>query len=209
MHSKAWAEITGHLDQGEEVMARPSALSSVTAPARSPVNPAIADLLATLAARFPASRDADPNELDVRLELLAEDVSDALDPETCRAAIRSGVKAWRFLPSCAEIVEHAQPFLAERRARNREQREARQTAEQRRLPPPVYVNPDDAAAVLADMYAKLNAGHLAMTGSPMPGLPRVQAPKDERPLRAPTQAELAALAVEFATARIAAPEPRP
>ena len=141
------------------------------------INPAINERVAMLAARFPKA--GDEVEEYQRLRLLALDLSETMDTEALDAAIAAGRMTWRFFPTLAEIIEAAQPFLAERRARQRYERERREAAERRRLPAPTYVTPTDTAAILRDLYAKIDADARALRGSKT-SEPMV--PHSERPL---------------------------
>jgi hypothetical protein len=164
---------------------------------RPPINPAIADLLIELSMKHGPRGGETVGEAKTRLRLLMEDVSDELDADACRAAIRAGKSQWEFMPGCKAIVDAAQPFLAERRAWNREQREAREATERKALPPPVYVDAADTAQILADCFAKLNKGYQRMEGRPMPGArqQREAVPRNvSTALRMPTQADLQAIA---------------
>ena len=197
--SEAWAETTGQAARSSNgaISVQHNGWANVTAPERQRVNPAIADLLMTLIARYPAARDADPRELDIRFELLAEDVSDALDSVACAAAIKAGVRVWRFLPTCAEICEQASDFLAERRADNRRAHFEPQVA----LPPPDPLCRDMLDAALAEMRAKLDAGHHALMGTTDTTRPRRIIPPG--PQRNPTEADYAELAAIMSSRRAA------
>jgi len=155
--------------------------------------------------RYPPGRDDSPQETAARLKLLMEDVSDALDAESASAAVRAGVRVWRFLPTCAEVVEAAKEFIADRSLRRKIEREAREAAERKALPAPVYADPDDCAAILAKCYADLSAGYQNMEGRPMPQRRPMMAAVSANvstALRMPTADELAEVA------RILAGKPR-
>jgi len=98
-------------------------------------------------------------EEKLALRILMEDISERLDADAFKAAIREGKAKWRFMPTLAEIVDAAQPFLTERRQRNREQREAIERAERTTLPAPAYVDPttEENKAALAFMLGRFAA----------------------------------------------------
>ena len=197
--SEAWAETTGYR-QTSPATSAPSQRSTSfanSAPQRSAINPAIADLIGTLALRFPPGRDDSPAETSARLKLLMEDVSDALDSVACAAGIKAGVRVWRFLPTCAEICEQASDFLAERRADNRRAHPEPQVA----LPPPDPLCRDMLDAALAEMRAKLDAGHHALMGTTDTTRPRRIIPPG--PQRNPTDADYAELAAIMSSRRAA------
>ncbi|WP_426163063.1 hypothetical protein [Sandarakinorhabdus sp. DWP1-3-1] len=112
------------------------------------------------------------------MQLLAEDLGETLDAQAFRAAIAEGRKTWRFLPTLAEIIEAAQPFLAERRDRMRQERERNEAADRRALPAPAYVAPQDTAGTLAETFAKIDANTRELLGQ---GKAASFAPYAERP----------------------------
>lgn len=128
---------------------------------RQAINPAIADLVLELAARF--NSNANAAEEKTRMRLLMEDLSERLDADALKAAIHEGKADWRFMPTLAEIIHAAQSFLSDRRQRNREASEAKAQAEHRALPAPVYADPgtDENKAALAFMRGRFAAADKA------------------------------------------------
>ena len=119
---------------------------------RSAINPAIADLLTEYAIDRRVNL-ADKQE-ELRLTNLLAEVSEAMDADS----VRAGLKAWKlqskWMPELCELVEAAKPFVAERRERNREAREAKERAAARALPKPEYVDPATIGDALKFMHAK-------------------------------------------------------
>ena len=128
---------------------------------RTPINPAIMELLGELAMRFPKGDNGDGDKL--RLRLLAEDLSETMTPAALAAAIKEGRKSWRFLPTLAEIFAAAEPYRAEQRDKAREAALWADGAERRALalqPPCTF----DSGAILAEAHAKIEAGTAALLG---------------------------------------------
>lgn len=115
------------------------------------------ELLAELAARFPKHNGDDEKP---RLRLLAEDLSETMGPIELAAAIKEGRKVWRYLPTLAEIVEAGAEYRAERRDRQRREddRAELQRLHRPALPPPSADLEAERAAMMAETFAKLDAG---------------------------------------------------
>ena len=115
------------------------------------------ELLAELAMRFPKGSDEGGDE--IRLRLLAEDLSETVTVPELEAAIREGRKVWRYLPTLAEIVEAGAGYREERRDRQREAEQSRLVADLRQTALPAL--PADLEAERAELlkatYAALDA----------------------------------------------------
>lgn len=184
-----WAAEDSRSDLG---YSRPASRAvALQSPASSPkpmarIDPAINERVAMLASRFP--KGGDEGEEFARLRLLAQDLTETMDVAAVDAAISEGRKTWRFLPTLAEIIEAAQPFLAERRAKMKSDRERREAEEAKRLAPPVYVDAADTDAMLKALYAKIDAGSRQLMGL-APGADWV-APADRQALPTPEHSDL-------------------
>ena len=154
------------LDTSKRGHAPFSASSPKSAP-RTPINPDIMELLAELAVRFP--KGGDGSDDDVRLRLLAEDLSDTMGPGELTAAIREWRKVWRFLPTLAEIIEAGTDYRAERRDARKADDNRRIVNELRALPAPEPLDADEAdaqrAAMMRDLAAKIDAGTQKLRGT--------------------------------------------
>ena len=132
-------------------------------PQRTPINPAIMELLGELAMRFPKADNGDGDK--VRLRLLAEDLSDTMSPGALAAAISEGRRVWRFLPTLAEIHEAAEPYRAEQRSKAREA-ELRALTAKRPVDALESASTFDSGPILAEMRAKIAAGTAQLIGAP-------------------------------------------
>jgi hypothetical protein len=133
----------------------PSLNSSPKFAHRQPINPEIMEMLAELAARFPKGGDEAAEE--VRLRLLAEDLSANLKPDALAYAIRNGVGGWHFLPKLAQIMDEAKPFIEHQRWSARHKAAQARIAEQRTLAAPIPQEPVDNTDLLAALRKKLDA----------------------------------------------------
>ena len=154
-----WRQALAH----SQAVALPSSsnYSPKAEPPRSPINPAIMELLGELAMRFPKADNGDGDNL--RIRVLAKDLSETMSPAALSAAIEEGRKVWRFLPTLAEIIEAAEPYREEQRFRARQ---AQLREEGRRLQPqPAIAGPPiDNSALLTEVRAKIEAGTAALLG---------------------------------------------
>lgn len=112
-----WADI-GAKTVGQALQVRPaererSSTSSPKSAHRPPINPEIMEQLAELAGRF--TKASDEGGERVRLRLLAEDLTANLKPDAFAYAVRNGVGGWKFLPTLAEIMEEAKPYIEHQR----------------------------------------------------------------------------------------------
>ncbi len=116
------------------------------------------ELLAELAMRFPKGSDEGGDE--IRMRLLAEDLSETVTVPELEAAIREGRKVWRYLPTLAEIVEAGAGYREARRDRQRmaDLRSASAELQQPALPAPSADLEAERAALMAATFAKLDAG---------------------------------------------------
>jgi hypothetical protein len=150
-----WTEIGAIVPRSQQAERERSSRSSPKSERRQPINPAIMEQLAELAMRFPRSSDDAGDE--IRLRLLAEDLSANLSPVDFEAAIRTGVKEWKFLPTLAEIMGEARPHIEHRRwLRNHELNERQIAYEARLLSSSGPRQPVGNSEVLADLFRKLD-----------------------------------------------------
>jgi len=151
----------------------PSSNCSPKSERRPPINPAIMELLAELAVRFPKTSDEAGDAL--RLRLLAEDLSGNLAPQDLADAIKSGVRKWRYLPTLAEVMDEARPHIEHRRWMAQHRAQQRQLADQRAYAKPYVPSVEQQArtdAVLAEMRRKLAEGDAQLRNVSAEPLPR-------------------------------------
>ena len=177
-----WAEADARSDLGYNLPARsrqssprPSPMPSATPPQSH--NPRIGMRLTEFAGLKGMNLDDDQQKL--KFEHVVARASESFDMATLNAALRVCDDRKPFFPDWSELLDAAQPFLAERRAMLREERERKEAAERRRLAPPVYADPRDNSALLAEVFAKLAEGDRALKGS---GPADVVTPYRDRPL---------------------------
>lgn len=170
----------------------PSHSESSSAPERQPINPEVADSLSELAVRRLGRPGMNDAEAMAVLRLLMEDVSAHLDGEACRAAVKAGVAVWKWLPTCADVIEAAKPFVDHRRDMRRLERERLAAKPEAKPERPLLADNTDADKLLRDTIATLNAGHNKLTGGTLPGAPTARS-ANLGPPRAPTAAEIAEL----------------
>ena len=170
-----WQEIGAIVPAHQRPQAEhvPSSNYSPKSARRPPINPAIMELLAELAVRFPKTGDEAGDAL--RLRLLAEDLSGNMAPQDLADAIKGGVRKWRYLPTLAEVMEEARPHIEHRRWKARHAAEQRAIADQRAYAKPYVPSLEQQArtdAVLAEMRRKLAEGDAQLRKVSAEPLPR-------------------------------------
>ena len=178
-----WADqdarsVLGYNLPSRQAPLRPSVSANASAQQRASINPAIADAVTELAISLGGQGSGEEREM--RMQILMEDLSKSMDPETVRAAFEAGKDEWEYLPTKAKVVAAAQPYLAERRAKMRADRENCEADARKRLPPPTYADPRDSAAIMAETFARIDAATRNLMGRSKAD---VTVPYGERPLR--------------------------
>lgn len=102
-----------------------------------------------------------------------------------------------FVPQIADVYAHAGPMMKDRLSEMRIERERLAASTRKALPVPVYVNPADTAAILAEFYRACDASAAKERGDANAPIPRKRVDA-LAPQRMPTPAESAAMATEFA-----------
>lgn len=103
------------LDAPEPAVAEqlPALIETATGALRGASGPAIETVLGMFSVAFPAAR-VSASEATMRVELYTAGLGD-IPEDALNAGMLEGVKVWKFFPTIAEIREHAEPFMAERR----------------------------------------------------------------------------------------------